>query len=205
MHAGAGPHRPTLQGARSAAAAQGGHRETSAAAARRAVRAELRSAVLRRDQHVLRRRHARLPAGQARLFARQPPDRPQVCIGLVVTEDGFPLGLRSLRRQHARFEDGADDRRVDGEEVRLAESRLGDGSRHGQRREPEVPARARRHSTSSARRRRCCGSSSSILTEQDWTDSPGRRGSETRAQPRRRGDVRPGAQRRSPRERTGDA
>ena len=28
-------------------------------------------------------------------------DRPQVCIGLVVTEEGFPAGLRGLRRQHA--------------------------------------------------------------------------------------------------------
>jgi hypothetical protein len=37
------------------------------------------------------------------------PDRPQVCLGLVVTEEGFPLGYEVVRRQHARFDDGPDD------------------------------------------------------------------------------------------------
>ena len=43
------------------------------------------------------------------------PDCLQVCIGLVVTTDGIPLGLRGFRRQPPRLDDGGRDRRGDGE------------------------------------------------------------------------------------------
>ena len=51
-------------------------------------------------------------------------------------------GLRSLLRKYARFDDRAGDDRSVGEEIRCAESGLGDGSRDGQRSELEIPPRA---------------------------------------------------------------
>ena len=71
-------------------------------------------------------------------------DRPQVCIGLVVTEDGFPLGYEVFAGNTHDSKTVQTIDRGDGEETRRVESRLGDGPRHGERREPEIPARARR-------------------------------------------------------------
>jgi hypothetical protein len=72
------------------------------------------------------------------------PDCLQVCIGLVVTEDGIPLGYEVFAGNRPRLDDGGRNRRGDGEEVRPGASRLGDGPRDGQRGEFEVSARAGR-------------------------------------------------------------
>ena len=71
------------------------------------------------------------------------PDCKQVCIALVVTFDGFPAGLRGVRRQHPRFAHLADHRRHHGGAARRAGPGVDRRSRHGQRRESGVAARDR--------------------------------------------------------------
>ena len=87
------------------------------------------------------------------------PDCLQVCIGLVVTEEGIPLGYEVFARQYPRQQNHPGHRRGHGSEVRSSAAYLGVGPRHGQREESDVLARPRRPSTSSARPKRCSANS----------------------------------------------
>ena len=63
------------------------------------------------------------------------PDCVQVNIALVVTREGMPLGYEIFCRQHYRCDHGQTDRGEHGGALREGEPGLGDGPRHGERRE----------------------------------------------------------------------
>ena len=121
-------------------------------------------------------------------------DRPQGCIGLVVTEEGFPLGYKGLRREHARFTAGEERRRVARAQARGVEPRLGHGPGDGQERQPRVPARAR----GEAHHRHTQGDAAAIRATPDGSElgrRPGGRRCEARAWSGWPGDVPPRAER----------
>jgi hypothetical protein len=60
------------------------------------------------------------------------PDCKQVLIALVVTFDGFPLGLRGVRRQYPRLANSADNRNHNGRPARHAGACLDCRPRHGE-------------------------------------------------------------------------
>ena len=67
------------------------------------------------------------------------PDCLQVCIGLVVTKDGIPLGYEVFAGNRTTARPSRRSSRH-GAEVRPGPAHLGDGPRHGQREEPAFPA-----------------------------------------------------------------
>ena len=69
------------------------------------------------------------------------PDCPQVCIGLVVTHRRYAAGLRGLRRQSRRLDDGRGDRQCHGGQIWACQAYLGDGSWDGQRVQPGLYSR----------------------------------------------------------------
>lgn len=69
-------------------------------------------------------------------------DRPQVWIGLVVAEDGLPLGSEVFRGERARLPDGERRAGIAGAEARIAQSRLGDGPWNGEQGQSRVPPAA---------------------------------------------------------------
>src|SRR5215470_6201092 len=60
------------------------------------VQSRFRSAALRPDQHLLRRRDGAKSEGEAGYSRDGRPDCLQVVIGLVVTTDGFPLAYEVM-------------------------------------------------------------------------------------------------------------
>ena len=68
------------------------------------------------------------------------PDCKQVCIGLVVTPEGLPVGYEVFAGQPQRRDHARRDGRADGGEVRSGQAGVGVRSGHRQRREPGVVA-----------------------------------------------------------------
>ena len=121
-------------------------------AARRAVRPRLRSAALRRDEHVLRGAAARPTRWRsAATAAITGPDCKQVCLALVVTREGMPLGYEVFAGN--RTDVTTVEEIVETMEVALRDGRahLGDGSGHDERGQPGLAAGRPSGAISSAR------------------------------------------------------
>ena len=199
-----GSHRSALCRARPALAPQGGDRIAPEAAIRRTLRVEVRPPALRRDEHLLRRRCGKLRDRQAWLLPRLTRGPATGLHRPGGHGRRLPAGLRGLRREHARFADGEERRRVTGTQARGIEPRLGHGPGHGQQRQPRVPARAR----GAVHRRHAQGDAAAIraaVGRAELGGGPGRRRCEARSEPGWPGDVPSRAERRSALEGTGDA
>ena len=96
------------------------------------------------------------------------PDCKQVCIGLVVTRCGLPLGYEVFAGNRHDSTTLGRDRRDDGSPLRPGPAHLGAGSRHGLGREPRLPEGRASGSTSWARPRASSSGSSSSWRTQDW-------------------------------------
>ena len=113
--------------------------------ARRTLRPRLRSAPLRRHQHLLRRHGRGNPLAQRGHSRDHRPDCKQVCMALVVTREGMPLGYELFAGNKTDVTTVAGDRRAPWKPATaMAAAHLGHGSRHDQRRECRLAATDRR-------------------------------------------------------------
>ena len=107
--------------------------------------------------------------GRARLSRDQRPDCKQVNIGLVVTPEGLPHRLRSLRRQHRRCDHGRGDGRADGEKYG-SQTRSGSWTAAWSARRTSSSCASAAPATSSARPRASSSSSKPSCWRGDWNE-----------------------------------